>query len=207
MIYFTADLHINHRNIIKYLNRPFMSEAEKQALASASTRDEVKAVRISDDTIAIHDNALIDNINATVQSGDLLYVLGDFCMGRLEEVRAYRNRINCNNIFLIRGNHDKLRDNEYKQVFNNVKDLDSITWNGQKIVVCHYPMISWRNSCHGAWQLYGHCHGNLMHFLVEHGLDEKLLSMDVGVDCNNYSPVSVETVQKVMEHKSFCAIG
>jgi len=204
-IWFTADTHFGHRNIIKYLNRPFMNEEEKTALENAETRDEVKAVRISNETIKLHDDTIIDNINATVQIGDSLYILGDFCMGRLDEVRAYRKRINCNNVFLIRGNHDKLRNNEYKQVFNNVKDMDSISWNGQKIILCHYPMLRWNNGHYGSWQLYGHCHGNLMSFLVEHNIDS-LLNMDVGVDCNNYAPVSFDTIKKVMEHKNFVPI-
>ena len=177
-----------------------MNEEEKTALENAKTRDEVKAVRLSDETIKSHDDALIDNINAVVQKGDLFYILGDFCMGRLDEVRAYRNRINCNNVFLIRGNHDKLRNNEYKQVFNNVMDLCTLKWNEQKIILCHYPMLSWDGSFHGSWQLYGHCHGNLQSFLQEHDL-ENMLNLDVGVDSHNYAPISFEQVKVIMKSR------
>jgi len=201
-IWFTADTHLGHRNILKYLGRPFMNNEEQEQLAYAQTqgRKAIQTVRIGDASIQLHDSTIIDNINASVQTGDLLYILGDFCMGRLDEVRYYRNKINCNNVFLIRGNHDKLRDNEYKQVFNNIKDLDGVRWNEQQIILCHYPMLRWNNGHYGSWQLYGHCHGTLQDYLIQHDL-QNLLSMDVGVDCHNYSPISIEDVKQIMMQK------
>lgn len=52
MIYFTADLHFKHDNIIKHCNRPFQSVEEM-------------------------DNQLLDNWNKTVKSNDEIYILGD----------------------------------------------------------------------------------------------------------------------------------
>jgi calcineurin-like phosphoesterase family protein len=200
MIWFSSDHHFGHRNIIKYLSRPFMTQEEKKEFEKAKTRYEVKKVRISNETIALHDDTLIDNINECVMPNDTLYHLGDFCMGSFEQVKKYRNRINCKNVYLIKGNHDKLRHSEYKRLFVKVKDLWTIKWQGQKIVLCHYPMLRWDCGHYGSWQLYGHCHGTLTSYLEEHDLTN-LLSMDVGVDSHSYYPVSFEQIKGEMEKK------
>ena len=49
----------------------------------------------------------------------------------------------------------------------------------------HYAHRTWRNSVHGAFHLYGHSHGDLP------GLGR---SMDVGVDANDYAPISIAAV-------------
>jgi calcineurin-like phosphoesterase family protein len=183
-----------------------MNEAEKNALENAKTRNEVKAIKISNETLKLHDDTMIDNINKMVMPNDFLYHLGDFCMGGYEDYKSYRDRINCNNIYLIKGNHDT-KDKKIESLFLKIRDLYKVTWSNQKIILCHYPMLRWDNSHYGAWHLYGHCHGSLAPFLVDHGLDTKLLSMDVGVDCNNYAPVSFDTVKKIMEYKDFIPIN
>jgi len=48
-------------------------------------------------------------------------------------------------------------------------------------------MYRWDRSHYGSWHVFGHCHGKLK-------LD--LRAMDVGVDCNNYTPVSLEEVAR-----------
>ena len=62
------------------------------------------------------------------------------------------------------------------------------------ITLCHYAMRTWRNSCYNSYQLYGHSHGMLPD-------EPHLLSMDVGVDCHNFYPVSIEQVIQKMETK------
>jgi calcineurin-like phosphoesterase family protein len=51
MIYFTADLHLGHANIIRHCDRPFANAAEM-------------------------DDALIANWNRRVRSSDSVYILG-----------------------------------------------------------------------------------------------------------------------------------
>ena len=102
---------------------------------------------------------------------------------------------------LILGNHDKRRWYEDKKIFNAIYDLHSIHVTGtygdavlkdKLIVLCHYPIASWASKGWGSWHLYGHCHGNF----ENHGL-----SMDIGVDANNYLPVSIEEVFLRMKQK------
>lgn len=159
MIWFTADTHYNHRNIIKYCNRPFKSTEEMN-------------------------NCLIQNLNDKISKKDTIYHLGDFCMGNPE---IYREQIQCDKIILIKGNHDKNID--YK-LFEGVYDLKDVFCYNKPFVLCHYSLRVWNKKHHGAYHLYGHSHGTL---------DNYDLSMDVGVDANNYYPVSAAEIIKKME--------
>src|SRR5262245_53945248 len=95
-VWFTADLHLGHANIIKYCQRPFLSPEEKRLVAA----DPRGKFRISQETVRRHDDALIDAINQHVEKADVLWVLGDFCWGRRNEAVEYRERIVCDNVFL-----------------------------------------------------------------------------------------------------------
>lgn len=133
MIYFTADTHFNHTNIIQYCKRPFNSVEEM------------------DDTI-------LDNINKNILPDDTLYHLGDFCFH--SSIKNYRDRINCKNIHLILGNHDFLKSHENK-LFITVSSLKEIKIGPQPITLSHYAMRVWNRSHYGAWNLFGHSHGTL----------------------------------------------
>jgi calcineurin-like phosphoesterase family protein len=57
----------------------------------------------------------------------------------------------------------------------------------ETIILCHYAMRVWDRSHYGSMHLYGHSHGHL----PDYGK-----SMDVGVDCHNYYPISVDHVRE-----------
>jgi calcineurin-like phosphoesterase family protein len=78
MIWFTADTHFNHTNIIKYCNRPFKNVNEMN-------------------------NSIIDNWNSLVLPTDLVYILGDFGMGNCQYM--FDNLYGMKT--LIIGSHDK----------------------------------------------------------------------------------------------------
>jgi calcineurin-like phosphoesterase family protein len=133
MIWFLADPHFGHENIIKMCGRPFANADEM-------------------------DNILIGKINEYVQPKDTMYILGDYCYWRgdnyLERATAYRNRMKCDRIWLIRGNHDLP---EIDAVFPS-SDLLHIEIDKQSLVMCHYPMRAWHRSHYGSFHLYGHVH-------------------------------------------------
>lgn len=77
MIFFTADTHFGHSNIIRYCDRPFSSVQEM-------------------------DETLIQNWNDVVGPNDTVYHLGDYSFG---DPYPYKKRLK-GHIELIAGNHD-----------------------------------------------------------------------------------------------------
>ena len=181
MIFFTSDSHFGHFNIIEYCNRPFKSVMDM-------------------------DEELIFRWNSVVQSGDDVYHLGDFCMGRKSVPNMWLPRLN-GNVHLIRGNHD------YKvegQGFASVQDYKELKIKKKKLkfVLFHYPVNSW-NGCFvdrckkrmPSWHLFGHVHGRLTSEVGSKTWGDRL-AMDVGVDSNDYYPVSLLKVQRIMGEKA-----
>lgn len=170
--FFTSDTHFGHANIIRYSKRPF--------------RD----VREMDDT-------MIDRINEKVGHDDILWHLGDFAFYDINGWTKIRNRINCNFIHLILGNHDHKRVNREKAVydlFESVQSYKEIRIDGHDITLNHYAQRVWNKSHHGAWHLYGHSHGSLPD-------DPHSLSFDIGVDCHNFYPLNMTEISAIMDKK------
>lgn len=174
-IFVTSDWHFDHANTIKGISR----------------WDRCKAFREFDSVEHMNDT-IINRINERVRSKDILWCLGDVSFGSLKRLPDFISRINCNNINLIYGNHDSgLRKGRlYKQLFTTAQDYKSIHYRDLRIVMFHYPIISWNSIAKGAIQLYGHCHGNLP--------DTGRRQMDVGVDTNDYYPYSLDEIVDMM---------
>ena len=105
--------------------------------------------------------------SSVVGKNDNLVVVGDFtCDGSRKEVKDYHDRIKCQNIYLVCGNHDDRKecDGVFKAVYENY--LFKI--NGQKIFASHYPARSWNKANQGSWMIYGHVHNAL--YNEDHGL-------------------------------------
>ncbi len=187
-LWFTADLHLGHGNIIKYCSRPFLSDAER----ARAEDDRRGRWSVSRETVKQHDDALIDAINERVAAEDVLWVVGDFSLAPLEQAEVYRQRIRCREVNLVWGNHDLP---SYEGLFQRTMEQGMIKHQGQKIWLNHYPMRSWDKSFHGAWHLFGHVHGRLQ---AEDEANPKLLARDVGVDVTDYRPLSFEEVAEYM---------
>ena len=167
--WFTSDFHLGHRNIIRYCNRPFQSTGEMDA-------------------------AILDNLNSRVQQNDILYFLGDFCMGGPSQAARYRDRVVCRHIHVVEGNHDRALRRLAKS-FCSTNPLAQIRIAGQGIVLCHYAMRAWHHSFRGSWHLYGHSHGRLPD-------DPVSLSMDVGVDTHDFRPWHFDEIAARMTAKA-----
>ena len=89
-VFFTSDTHFNHTNIIRFCSRPF------------------KDVEHMNET-------LIANWNRVVGPDNIVFHLGDFCLGGSAEWTKILKRLN-GKIYLIAGNHDmkNLRQNYTK---------------------------------------------------------------------------------------------
>jgi calcineurin-like phosphoesterase family protein len=181
-VFFTADLHLGHANILKYCKRPFLSAEERRLL------DDGVDFKPSKKSLADHDYTILDRLNSRVDRDDQLRILGDFCLGTPERIQYYRDLIRCNNVYLIWGNHDHSASGRY---FLKDAAYEHITVDGQLIFMCHYPMRSWYKSHRGSWHLYGHVHGGLPDIPY-------LLTLDVGVDTHNFYPWSFNEVKGYM---------
>jgi len=188
-VWFTADLHFGHGNIIRYCQRPFMSPEEQDLLRTEGARGKW---RVSAESVERHDTALLQAINECAAPGDMLWVLGDFCWGGLVEATAYRDRIQCRNVYFVWGNHDH---RSIEPIFTEAIEQGMIEVEGQAIWLNHYPMRAWNRSHHGSWQLYGHVHG---HLAREDAAADWMLTRDVGVDACGYRPISFEQLREYM---------
>lgn len=166
MIYFTSDLHLGHRAVIDFQNRPFIDVEEMN-------------------------ETLIKNINSRVKQEDTLYILGDLTHKcRVDEANNLISKINGKK-YLIKGNHDKQYD---ESLFEGIYDFLQVHFNGVHISLMHYPMMHWPRSHYGSLHLHGHMHNG-----PEYNLEQRengIYRYDVGVDANNYMPVSFEEIIK-----------
>lgn len=179
-IFFTSDTHFNHKNIIKYCKRPFESVDEMN-------------------------EAIIANWNSVVKENDIVFHLGDFCFCKTEKFKEIISRLN-GRIYLVRGNHDN-EILKYKEYFESINYQMKISVNDQIIYLNHFPFLCFDGSYKcpgGTWQLFGHVHSGTND---DSGLDcRRLINLfptqyDVGVDNNNYTPVSYEQVKEIIDEQ------
>ena len=101
--FFTADLHLGHRNIARYEPR--------RAQAAGVPPLEGPA---DDETQARLDAFLIDRWNDVVDADDEVWLLGDACMGRLDETLPLLGRLQ-GRIVLVPGNHDRVWAGDHRR--------------------------------------------------------------------------------------------
>ena len=182
-VFFTSDTHVAHFNIAKYCNRPFTSRAEM-------------------------DQALIDNWNSVVPEDGIVVHCGDFTLMHYSERRlneigedAYNEEIIANyqkllskfngKILLIRGNHDiiPLVTKPTGKLIAAV-DKATILVDGVEIYADHYPSTAFN----GDYQVFGHIHTRAdgLAYGLDGEVNDKIKKnqYDVGVDQNNYRPIS-----------------
>jgi len=142
----TSDSHYGHINIVK-----------------GTSQWENKSKCRPFDTLEEHNETLIQNINANVKDTDILYHMGDFAMGKKENVQLFRERLNVKTIYLIRGNHDYrwAKGTHYpdlRYLFAEIRDIKTIKIGKELIVLCHFLFATWENLSKGSMMLHGHLH-------------------------------------------------
>lgn len=184
MVYLRPSLHLGHRNIA----------GPKVSNWKDGYRDFEQASQM--------DAKLIGNINDLVGQDDTLYFLGDFCLSKhRKDIQDYRDRIVCNNIVFILGNHDKRK--EIIPVFGDISVHHYLEeeFGGVKFVMMHYAMRIWNKShkTPASIHLYGHSHSKLED--IPWGK-----SMDVGIDnayrlFGEYRPFSLAEITSIMSKR------
>ena len=172
-VFFTSDTHFGHKNIIKYSNRPFADIAEM-------------------------DEAMVKNWNAKVGANDEVWHLGDLAFHKAGAIRGILSRLN-GKIHFVRGNHDEVLP-EIADRFTTVQDYKELKIDGQKIILCHFPLLTWNKAHRGAWHFHGHCHGSVNH------LNVGSTRIDVGVDNFNYTPVSFDELRTLLKDKVYTPV-
>ena len=95
-VFFTSDTHFNHTNIIRFCNRPFKD--------------------------VVHMNeTIISNWNRVVGPEDIVFHLGDFCLGGSAEWVNVLNRLN-GKIYLI--SRHKEPEAELHEILRTDSDAD-----------------------------------------------------------------------------------
>jgi len=147
------------------------------------------------------DETMIANWNRVVGENDIVFHLGDFCMGGSAKWTNVLNRLN-GKIYLIIGNHDmKNLKQSCSDRFEKVAMQMYIEVDKQKIYLNHCPFLCYGGAYRDTWQLFGHVHTNKNNT----GIDAPRLEMlfptqyDVGVDNNNFTPVSFEQVKAIIQ--------
>jgi len=115
--------------------------------------------------------------NSVVTANDTVYHLGDFAWKRRD---YWRTRLNGNIIF-IQGNHDPKTECNYEE----------LTDGQYKLVLFHYPIVSWNGFHRGYFHFYGHVHGSKLDYMP---LDWRARAFDVGVECLDYTPRTADEI-------------
>lgn len=177
-IWFTSDLHLGHQNILKFCNRPWKTVEEM-------------------------DEALINNWNSVVKKNDIVFDLGDFAFAPNWRWKEVLERLNGYH-YLILGNHDVSRypGDKIMELFDGVYTQLHLKIDGFQVYLNHYPFLcyagTYRNPNIATIQLFGHIHSSAN----SSGLDSDRLAYlfpyqyDVGIDNNNYTPISWEEVRE-----------
>lgn len=190
-VYFTSDTHYNHKNICR-------------GVSDWTTPDKMRDF----DTLEEMNTQIVDNINSMVKTNDYLIHLGDWSFGGFDSILEFRNKIHCNNIILILGNHDHhiaKNKHDVQSAFHSVHsklDLDlrlqqhDGTVKKLTLTLCHFPFMSWEEMGNGRIHLHGHVH--LTHDQVMAQVGK---TMDVGVDGNGFYPYSLSDIRAVMARR------
>ena len=178
-IFFIADTHFNHSDIIKYCNRPFISSEDQT-------------------------NKLIENWNNTVKDEDTVFVLGDFFffynpkewdetntrifVSETKECERILSQLNGHK-HLIKGNHDVRSNEQYSEMgFEFVSPYPIVYDN--LFILSHEPLLLSQTTPY--FNLYGHVHSDAR-------FTDTSTSKCVSVERINYKPVSLEKVKFEIE--------
>jgi len=133
--------------------------------------------------------AMAANIRAMVRREDDLIIVGDFAhrTGDPQALRKFFDSLPGRKTLVI-GNHDGPQTQALP--WADMKDILYANVETTKLVLCHYPMLSWMGSRKSSTlQLYGHHHGKLR------GNQQ---SCDIGVDVLGFAPVRLSTIKAHM---------
>lgn len=161
-VYVISDTHFNHANIIKYCNRPYATVPEMN-------------------------EALIKNWNSVVTNEDTVYFLGDFALGKRDNIIEIGNQLNGHKI-LVMGNHDRVTataftDAGFETIYKK-PTLIKFEEYGMEILFSHAPVFE---PLYQHYNIHGHIHDVI-------GNDAKHFC--ACVEQINYTPILLDDIVK-----------
>lgn len=173
MIYFTADLHLNHSNIIDYCDRPFHNVYEMN-------------------------DVLINNWNYRVDKYDTVIHNGDFCFGNSKK---WMDKLNGNIVFL-QGNHDDKSLTKIKSLILRTGGWDIFVNHYPQHVNFDYP-YNFVAHIHQHWKfktagMYIENQEIKSWEDVEYMEYSEIttIMINIGIDVWNFRPVSIKEIKK-----------
>ncbi len=187
VVWITSDTHYSHKNICRGVTNWRTKDGK---IPIESTRDF--------NTIEDMNSVIVDNINSKIGPDDTLIHLGDFSFGGFDKIGQFLDRLVCNNIHIVLGNHDHHIKNNRENIhdrFLSIQNYLEVNIGGADFVLSHYPLCSWNQLSKGAIQLHGHVH---LPTNKKWGNGKRL---DVGVDGNNYQPYKLTEIVHMMDRR------
>ena len=195
-IYFTSDWHIGHEAVLEFSKRPFSS---------------VKSMS----------EGLISRYNATVPPEGTCFFLGDMGLCTADALSEVLKQLNGIKVCIL-GNHDRGAVAMKQLGFDLVLSGASLFIGNELVTLTHCPLTgivrentegmrgaqegeAWHGEYRhakfstvdqGQFHLHGHIHS------PNRGKSTKILGrqFDVGVDANNYTPVSLSQIESWIAH-------
>lgn len=162
MIFYTADLHLSHSNIMRFSSRPFESVKEMN-------------------------ETLVNNWNSVVSAEDDVYIIGDVLFKMSIHPEAYLEKMKGRKHLII-GNHDRqhLSKDIFTSQFETIDHYLVISDEGRKVVLFHYPILEWDGYFRGSYHIYGHIHNS--ENIANKVMKKIPNAFNAGVDVNDYTP-------------------
>lgn len=194
--YYLSDLHLFHKNVTNegsnFDDRPF-------------------------DTVEEMHKTIKDRWNSVVTNADHVYILGDLSWKENEDAIKFVSTLRGNK-HLILGNHDRVKDQRYRQLFVEIVDYkeikDIVDGKGYHLILSHFPIAFWNHQHHykkdgqehevWAIQLYGHVHNSVEEKYFQEFIkkinDEyniKCVAKNVGCMLWDYTPRTLKEILEV----------
>src|SRR3990167_3560740 len=109
---------------------------------------------------------IVKVFNQTMKEEDILYHLGDWSFGGIQNIWNFRKQLRIKTIHLILGNHDQhIKGNKIlpeiiipaRSIFTSVQNALDIVIDKREIFMNHYPYVTWPHKDKEAIMLHGHC--------------------------------------------------
>ena len=134
MIYYTADTHFGHANVIEMCERPY---------------PDVDAMN----------EAMIAAWNERVHGNDTVYIIGDMFF-RCADPESILRRLKGKKRLIV-GNHDGswMGKVDLSRYFLSVDNFFEISDGAHGLTLCHYPMLTWKHAKR-TYMIHGHIHAD-----------------------------------------------